>query len=115
MSYKIFNIKFNFDCNADINLLSGKIISGKCSIDEIKEFALCLAREGKYYEAIKLFLKLTDSGAANEGYYLLQAGYCYFIKEEYAKCIPLILMYLSKDGNDFQAHLVLGAAYYYID
>ena len=80
----------------------------------LKNFRFVWLSLRKYEEAEKLFLKLAESNPLKKEFYFLQSGYCSFLNEKYDKCIPLITEYLRNNDNNFQAHLLLGTAYYYL-
>ena len=114
MNYKVLNLKINFECKENLDELSQKISTQECSVEDIEKFSLCLAHYGKYGEALKLFLKLTDLNSEKKYFYYLQAGYCSFEMEDYNNCISFISEYLKVNDNDFQSHLILGTAYFYL-
>lgn len=114
MNYKIFNTAIKFPYKDEGPVLLEKIKSQNFSETDLENFSMFLADSGNYSDALRLFVGLSQSDLNNKYFYLLQSGYCNFLMENYTESIKSISEYIEHNDDDYQAHVILGMAYYYL-
>jgi SAM-dependent methyltransferase len=68
----------------------------------------------EYAPASQIFEKLADTEPVQRSSFMMLAGFCHFMADDYVRSIRLLSDLVKQNGEDFQLHTLLGIAYHYL-
>lgn len=68
----------------------------------------------EYAAASQILQKLADTEPTQQPHFLMLAGFCHFMADDYVRAIRILSDLQKDNGEDFQLHTLLGMAYHYL-
>lgn len=69
---------------------------------------------GEYSASSKIFQRLAETEPMQQHQFLLMMAFCHFRTDNFVAAIPIFSDLLKQNQEDYQLHLLLGMAYYYL-